>query len=102
MQGYYQNNNYTNSVMTVFVNGRSGAESYPVAAGYTVMLIDFNAKQFWIKGTDVNGVPQRMREFNFDEVVSQPVNQNPDMVTRSEFNSLSEKLDKLISELGGK
>lgn len=105
MQGYYPNNNnynYTNSVMTVFVNGRSGAEAYPVAAGYTVMLIDFNIKKFWIKGTDVNGVPQRMREFNFDEVIQQPQTQNPDTVTRSEFNSLSEKLDKLLVELGGK
>lgn len=104
MQGYYPNNNNyaTNSIMTVFVNGRAGADAYPVAAGYTVLLIDFNTKQFWIKGTDANGVPQRMREFNFDEVIQQPTNPNPDVVTRSEFESLTSKLDKLIAELGGK
>lgn len=105
MQGYYPNNNnynYTNSVMAVFVSGRQGAESYPVAAGYTVLLIDFNSKQFWIKGTDTNGVPQRMREFNFDEVIQQPTAQNSDMVTRSEFDNLNSKIDKLLAELGGK
>ena len=72
MQGYYPNNSYSNSVMTVFVDGEAGANAYPVAAGYTVMLIDFNSGKFWIKGTDPNGVPQRMRTFDFKEKIVQP------------------------------
>ena len=111
MQGYYpNNNNYNNynnytantSMIVVPVSGRAGAEAYPVGAGYTVFLIDFNTNQFWIKSTDGNAVPQRMREFNFDEVIPQPTNPNPDAVTRSEFENLNSKIDKLLAELGGK
>ena len=103
MQGYYPNNNsYSNSVMTVFVDGEAGANAYPVAAGYTVMLIDFNSGKFWITGTDPNGVPQRMRTFDFKEKIVQPQPPaNFDGVSRQEFSELSAKLDKLISELGG-
>ena len=102
MQGYYPNNtSYSNSVMTVFVDGEAGANAYPVAAGYTVMLIDFNSGKFWIKGTDPNGVPQRMRTFEFKEKITQPMVPTNDGVSREEFAALSAKLDKLISELGG-
>lgn len=95
-----QNNN---SVMVVFVEGEAGARSYPVAAGNTVMLMDFNSNKFWLKATDTNGMPQQLRTFEFKEQVTPQQNQNgtQQIVTREEFNSLSEKLDKLISELGG-
>lgn len=122
MPGYYQNNynqgqyysgtpNYsmpvtplpqqnTNSVMVVFVDGEAGARSYPVAAGNTVMLMDFNSNNFWLKSTDTTGMPQQLRTFEFKEIIQQPA-QSPAGVSREEFNSLSDKLDKLIAELGG-
>ena len=53
--------NYSNgSFITVLVNGESGANAYPVAAGNTVLLIDFNEKKFWLKTTDVNRIPQQL------------------------------------------
>lgn len=92
----------TNSVMVVFVEGEAGARSYPVAAGNTVMLMDFNSNKFWLKATDSNGMPQQLRTFEFKEVVPPQQNQNgTNSVTREEFNALTEKLDKLINELGG-
>ena len=94
-----QNNN---SVMVVFVDGEPGARSYPVAAGNTVMLMDFNSNNFWLKSTDTTGMPQQLRTFEFKEVTQQTTQQINAGVTREEFNSLSEKLDKLIAELGGK
>ena len=38
-----------NQIMLVPVNGEGGAQMYPVAAGSTVALIDFDACIFWLK-----------------------------------------------------
>lgn len=116
MPGYYPNNSnfnqyygapqmpmnqpQSNSVMVVFVEGEAGARAYPVAAGNTVMLMDFNSNKFWLKSTDTTGMPQQLRTFEFKELIQQPA-QSPAGVSREEFNSLSDKLDKLIAELGG-
>lgn len=94
-----QQNNY--GVMVVFVDGDNGARVYPVAPGNTVMLMDFNSAKFWLKSSDSNGIPS-LRTFEFKELFPQPQQvPNPSGVTREEFNSLNEKLEKLISELGG-
>lgn len=99
------NQNY-GSFMTVLVQGEAGANAYPVASGNTVMLIDFESGKFWIK-SNVNGVPQRLRTFSFnEEIQNDPVNAGA--VSREEFDtlsnnvaSLSANISKLISELGG-
>ena len=93
--------NNTGSFMAVFVNGEEEVEKYPVAAGLTVMLIDFTLKKFWLKSTGMNGVPQPLRVFPFTEEATKTVDVNQNGITREEFDALSAKLDKLISELGG-
>ena len=45
-----------NQIMLVPVNGEGGAQMYPVAAGSTVALIDFDACIFWLKTTAPNGL----------------------------------------------
>lgn len=92
---------------TVLVNGESGAISYPVASGNTVLLMDFNSNKFWLKSTNVNGIPQQLRSFSFKEET--PDIQNGSQgVTRSEFvelsqnvSSLAQNVNKLIKELEG-
>lgn len=101
MNNPYQMQNFTqpsvNSIMTVFVSGESGAASYPVGAGNTVMLIDFDSKMFWIKSTDTNGVPQQLRRFNFVEQTAEKQANNEDApVTRKEFEELKQMLDDLL------
>lgn len=91
-----------NGIMVVFVEGEAGARSYPVAAGNTVMLIDFNSSKFWLKATDSNGMPQQLRTFEFKENVPVQQTGNNGGVTREEFETLNEKLNQLIAELGGK
>ena len=88
------------SIMTVFVNKEEEIADYPVAAGTTVQLICFPANKFWLKSTSTNGVPEALREFEFKETtkVSQPQGTG---VSREEFDALSKKIDKLISDLGG-
>lgn len=98
--------NSTGSFMAVIVNGgEASVNAYPVAAGTTVILIDFNVKKFWIKSTDVNSMPQPVRTFNFDEVFSTvPVTTpaTPDtseFVTKSEFAEIRKMLEELTAQL---
>ena len=83
--------------MLVPVQGEGGAQMYPVAAGTTVALIDFDACVFWLKTTAPNGLPQQMRKFEFKEIV-QAVQGNENVVTRAEFDELK----KMIAAIGGK
>lgn len=103
-QGVQQQQPSSNSVMVVFVEGEAGARSYPVAAGNTVMLMDFNSNKFWLKSTDTTGMPQQLRTFSFIEEIPKVEStiKTVPVVTREEFDALSQKIDKLISELGGK
>ena len=78
-----------NQIMLVPVNGEGGAQMYPVAAGTTVALIDFDACIFWLKTTAPNGLPQQMRKFEFKEIV-QAASVDGNTVTREEFSSLQE------------
>lgn len=87
------------SIMTIFVSSEDEVKNYPVAAGVTVLLLSFNLKKFWLKSTSTNGVSESLREFPFEETTPKaPSNTG---VSREEFESLSKKLDKLLSELGG-
>lgn len=98
-QQYQQNNN---SVIVVPVQGESGASMYPVAAGNTVLLIDFNLKKFWLKSTDPNGLPARFAAFEFSEVVK-PAEQSDTnaFVSRSEFDALKKSIEQLNNLIGG-
>lgn len=91
--------NTSGIIMTIFVNSDEEANSYPVAAGTTVLLLGFNCKKFWLKSTSTSGVPETLREFSFQEKTAiQPAQGG---VTREEFDTLSQKIDKLIKDLGG-
>lgn len=88
-----------NQIMLVPVNGEGGAQMYPVAAGTTVALIDFDACVFWLKTTAPNGLPQQMRKFEFKEI-AQAVPNDANTVTREEFASLQDKMNKILEALG--
>lgn len=95
-----QNQQSAGSIMTVFVHSEDEVIGYPVAAGVTVLLISFELGKFWLKSTSTSGVPQALRIFPFtEETPKQETTVNG--VSREEFESLSQKIDKLISDLGG-
>jgi len=93
-QSYQPAQNNTGSFITVPVSGEAGAASYPVGAGNTVLLIDFESKAFWLKTTDVNGVPQPMRRFNFEEQIPQTA-ASEQLVSRKEFDELRKAIKEL-------
>lgn len=102
MPGQPAHQNNSNSLMTVLVSGEDEVNNYPVAAGFTVMLVDFSHNKFWLKSTAMNGVPQPPRVFTISEISQQPAQiQNGSAVTREEFDALNSKLSKLIANLGG-
>ena len=73
------------------VSGRAGAESYPVGAGHTAVLIDFPGGLMWVKATDIRGVLLPLEEYAISLVpqVQQPTEiQNGNYVSKAEFNEL--------------
>lgn len=96
-----QNNNGV-----TWVQGEAGAKSFLVAPGNTVMLMDSENSVFYLKSTDVSGMPMPLRIFDYAErnTGTQPTsniapqhNFDPkNYVTHEEFNELKSKLDKLM------
>lgn len=92
-----------------FVNGDTGANSYPIAAGKTGFLFDFNTGKFWIKETDQNGLPKPIRSFPFtEETPKQQAPVESGGVSKDEFIALSnnvamlsDSVNKLLKDLGG-
>lgn len=92
-----------NNIMVVPVSGQENAESYPVAMGLTVMLLDYNNGIFWLKSND--GVSPKLIRHSF--VVEEPktsADKKRDIsevsVSRKEFDILKEKVDSLLKNLG--
>lgn len=87
-----------------WVQGEEGAKAYLVAAGNSVLLMDSEAQTFYLKSTDVSGMPLPLRIFDYTERAVQPKApaQTPaaDYVTRGEFNLLAAKIDRLNHDLG--
>ena len=56
----------------IWVSGIEGAKSYLVGAGRSVLLMDSEAGVFYLKSTDMSGMPQPLRIFDYTERTSQP------------------------------
>ena len=80
----------TQGVMTAFINNEASATTYPVGAGTTVNLVDINNGKMYLKSTDPNGMPCPIRVFEIHEVTPQP--QGADVVSRQEFDNLTQQL----------
>lgn len=91
----------------VWVQGEAGAKAYPVAPGSNMLLMDSEGECFYIKSTDMSGMPQPLRVFEYKEVVAtQPAQQShaalPDMsqyVRKEEFDNLKRKFEELRGEM---
>lgn len=54
----------------IWVQGETGAKSYLVAPGNTVMLMDSEGDRFYLKSADASGMPLPLRTFEYKELVS--------------------------------
>ena len=73
----------------LWVQGETGAKSYLVAPGQSVLLKDSEQSSFYIKSSDNSGMPQPLRIFDYVERKTETAAKVPDKaeeyVTRSEF-----------------
>ncbi len=87
----------------VWVQGESGAKSFLVAPGTTVMLMDSESPVFYLKSADPSGMPMPLRVFDFVERGTQtavpkaepPAIDTSMFITRKEFE---EKLSMLTKK----
>ena len=79
----------------IWVQGEAGAKAYIVPAGRTVWLMDSENPVFYIKSTDVNGMPQPLRTFDFTERKEPAKNESMSQyVTKEEMKSYIDELLK--------
>ena len=86
-----------------WVQGEAGAKSVPVAPGQKVLLMDSETNVFYVKSSDVSGMPLPLRIFEYKEVgkvASEEVNaqaQNT-YVTHEELEQALAKLKPEVKE----
>ena len=77
------------SIMCVIVHSEDEVQRYMVAPNTTVLLICFELKKFWLKGTDQNGVQAPLRVFDYEEKTS------PVQTPGSEMDEIKAELKRL-------
>lgn len=89
----------------VYVNGRAGADAYPLPMGVNFMILwDTDARRFYIKGYDNNGMP-RVLEDNDYGPHSEPEpapQQNVDLssyATKEDIKRMRDDFDSILSQL---
>ena len=88
-----------------WVQGEEGAKAYLVAPGKKKLLLDSEIQYFYLKETDMSGMPMPMRRFRYIEETVQeaktplqtPQNPASDFITREEFAALEARFNELVA-----
>ena len=77
-----------------WVQGESGAKSFAVAPGQSMLLMDSESNVFYIKSSDASGMPLPLRIFEYTERVAVARNTTTagDYITREEFEKRMEEV----------
>lgn len=90
-----------------WVQGLAAAKSYPVAPATSVLLMDSEESRFYIKSSDVSGMPMPLRVFEYKEATEPaktPAGAVPvdgHYVTHDELNALEQRIRAEISGIKG-
>lgn len=82
----------------IWVQGESGAKSYLVAAGCSVLLMDSESQRFFIKSVDESGIPKPLRIFEYTEII-QNSTQEQSCEQYATKDELTEQIRILKSEI---
>lgn len=90
-----------------WVSGESGAKSWIVGRGESVLLMDSENQCFYLKSADASGMPLPLRIFDYTERTQNApqgsqtaFNQSSDnFITRTEFDDLKAKYEELEKQL---
>jgi hypothetical protein len=81
----------------VYVQGEAGAKGYPVANGYTMLLMDSEEPKFFIKQTDQMGLPT-MKAYKFEEIV-EPEPEKVEYITKADFEEFKKEIKDILSPM---
>lgn len=85
--------------MIISVNGFDEAKNYPVMFNTSEILMDNNRDVFYVKAVDGIG-KYTIRTYKFKQVENEKPLTAENFVSKEQFQSLENKLDMLIAELG--
>lgn len=103
-----QNNNSNMNSYMVWVQGKAGAQSYPVGRGTTLPLFDSEGDYLYIKSVDSNGIPLPLVtkvisdppvEVQAEVVETTPQVDMSDYVTKQSYDELMKKYGELESRI---
>ena len=105
LQNYNVQNGQTNSIDSymVWVQGKAGAQSYPVARGTTLPLFDTEGDFVYIKSVDNNGVQlplvTKILSDPKEEPVEIPKTDMSEYVTKERYDELHKKYTELETRI---
>lgn len=80
----------------IWVKGRTEADNYQLPNGGTVILMDSDTNVFYLKTRDANGIYSPIREFKYEEVLSQQQAQNGTaFATKDDLSAIAKSVDEL-------
>lgn len=91
----------------LWVQGETGAKSYLVAPGNSVLLMDSEKQRFYLKTADAAGMPS-MKVYEYAEVTAEntaqaastaPEDLEKTYVTRKEYAELTERYEELLARI---
>ena len=96
--------NQQNNNGLIWVQGEAGAKSYMIAPNSTVMLMDSESQRFFLKSTDVSGMPQPLRIFEYRETTQNapktaPIEQTVDyssFATKAELEAFKSEIEGIL------
>nr|DAT91724.1 MAG TPA: hypothetical protein [Caudoviricetes sp.] len=83
----------------ISVNSFDEARNYPVMFNTAEIFLDNNRNVFYLKSVDSMG-KYTINTYKFEQVENEKPMTTADFATREQFESLSSKLDTLLSQLG--
>ena len=103
----FSSSNQSNGL--IWVQGEAGAKSYLVAPNNTVMLMDSESEQFFLKSADASGMPLPLRVFKYSEVSKSQnetakigsLGNSSEYVLKSEFEAFKGQIDAFLNEGAG-
>lgn len=90
-----------------WVQGEAGARACAINPGTSAVLMDSERDVFYIKTTELSGMPRPLRIFEFKEITAESQESTSKIgqtsfVTKDEFEERLSKLEELLKSKGGK
>lgn len=92
-----QPQNQTSSIN--WVQGEAGARSFNVPSGQTALLMDSETNVFYIKTSDISGIPLPLRKFKYEEVPQDAQSDDRALSTYITKDELDARLKEFAEQL---